>query len=124
MIPYSDKLGTIKNANYYMPTIRIDYDDNKLNDQDILDLSNAAQKIVSEITGIEDTFVYANSPRVKVKVAPVELYVQLSASKIENVDNLFNEIKTQLSIWKKDNQFKHPINFTLMPMQWKFEVDI
>lgn len=107
-----------------MPTIRIDYDDNKLNDQDVLDLSNATQKIVSEITGIEDTFVYANSPHIKVKAAPIEVYVQLSASKIEDVDKLFNEIKKQLSDWKKDTQFKYPINLTLMPMQWKFDVDI
>jgi hypothetical protein len=107
-----------------MPTIRIDYDNTKLNDQDILELSTAAQKIVSEITGIEDTFVYANSPHVKVKVAPIELYVQLSAGKIDDIDVLFNEIKNQLSAWKKDIQFTHPINLTLMPMQWKFEINI
>ena len=107
-----------------MPTIRIDYDDSKLDDQDILSLSNAIQKIVSEITGIQDTFVYANSPHIKVKVAPIELYVQLSASKIEDMDRLFNDIKNQLSVWKKDTQFKQPINLTLMPMQWRFDIDI
>jgi len=107
-----------------MPTIRIDYDDSKLNDQDILDLSNAVQKIVSEITGIEDTFVYANSPHIKVKVAPIEVYVQMSASKIPDVDKLFNDIESQLSQWKKDTQYKHSINLTLMPMQWKFDVNI
>jgi len=57
-----------------------------------LKLCNAVQKIVSEITGIEDTFIYANIPHIKVNVAPVEVYVQLSASKIENVDKLFDEI--------------------------------
>jgi hypothetical protein len=107
-----------------MPTIRIDYDDGKLNDQDVLELSNATQKIVAEITGIEDTFVYATSPHIKIKVAPIEVYVQLSASKIDDADKLFNEIKTQLSEWKRVVQFKHPINLTLMPMHWKFEVDI
>lgn len=107
-----------------MPTIRIDYDDHELNDEDILILSNAAQKIVQEITGIEDTFVYATSPHIKVKVAPIEIYVQLSAQKIKDVDGLFGQIKERLSSWKKETGFKHPINLTLMPMQWKFEVDI
>ncbi len=107
-----------------MPTIRIDYDDSKLNDEDVLGLSNAIQKIVSKITGIEDTFVYANSPHIKVKIAPIEIYVQLSASKINDIEKLFVEIKTQLSDWKKETQFKYPINLTLMPMQWKFDVDI
>lgn len=107
-----------------MPTIRIDFDDNKLKDEEVLDLCKATQKIVQEITGIEDTFVYANSPRIKVKVAPVEVYVQMSAQKIENVDRLFQKIKERLSAWKKEVDFKHPINLTLMPMQWKFDVDI
>ena len=107
-----------------MPTIRIDYDDKKLEDKDITFLSNAVQKIVSEITGIEDTFVYANSAHIKVKVAPIEICVQLSAHKITDMDELFQKIKTQLSSWKKDSGFRHPINLTLMPMEWKFEVDI
>jgi hypothetical protein len=107
-----------------MPTIRIDYDDSKLKDEHILALSHAVQKIVADITGIEDTFVYANSPHIKVKVAPVEVYVQISATKVQNKDELFNKIKIQLSEWKKNNNFSFPINLTLMPMDWKFDIDI
>ncbi len=107
-----------------MPTIRIDFDDSKLKDQDALKLSEAVQKIVQEITGIEDTFVYANSPRIKVKVAPIEVYVQLSAHKIKDVDALFGQIKERLSAWKKETNFVFPINLTLIPMQWKFDIDI
>ncbi|HLC44393.1 MAG: hypothetical protein A2722_03520 [Candidatus Doudnabacteria bacterium RIFCSPHIGHO2_01_FULL_50_11] len=107
-----------------MPTIRIDYDDKKLEDSEILLLSNSIQKIVSSITGIEDTFVYANSPRIKVRVAPIEIFVQISATKVPDGESLFNDIKNQLSKWKKNNNFNHPINLTLMPMDWKFETDI
>lgn len=107
-----------------MPTIRIDYDDGKLKDEDVLVLSNAVQKIVQSITGIEDTFVYANSPHIKVKVAPIEIFVQISASKIPDKEGLFNKIKTEISEWKKTNGFAYPINLTLMPMDWKFDIDI
>lgn len=107
-----------------MPTIRIDYDDMKIGDEKVFELSNAVQKIVSEITGIKDTFVYAQSPKIKVKVAPLEIYIQMSASKITNVDELFGKIQVQLSAWKKDSGFQYPINLTLIPMQWKFEIDI
>lgn len=107
-----------------MPTIRIDFDNEKLSKDDILELSNATQKIVSEITGIEDTFVYANSSQIKIKVAPIEIYVQLSAHKIKDQDELFESIKKRLSVWKKNKAFPHTINLTLMPMNWKFEVDI
>lgn len=107
-----------------MPAIRIDYDGNKINEEDIRTLSTAAQKIVQEITGIEDTFVYANNPYVQVKTAPIEIYVQISAHKISNMDELFEKIKERLSAWKKEVGFVHPINLTLMPMQWKFKVEI
>lgn len=107
-----------------MPTIRIDYNNEKLQDSDVLELSNAIQKIVSEVTGIEDTFVYANSAHIKVKVAPIEVYVQMSASKIPDIEALFTQIQNKISTWKKENNFKYPINLTLMPMQWKFEIDI
>ena len=56
-----------------MPVIRIDYDDAKLKKNEALALSEAIQKIVSEVTNIEDVFVYANSSQVKVKIAPVEI---------------------------------------------------
>ena len=107
-----------------MPTIRIDYDDTKISDEKMLELSNAVQKIVSEITGIEDTFVYAQSPKIKVKIAPIEVFVQMSAGIIPDIEKMLSEIKTQLSQWKKDSGFEYPINLTLMPMQWKFEIDI
>ncbi len=107
-----------------MPTIRIDYDDTKLEDKDVVSLSHAVQKIVSEITGIEDTFVYANSPHIKIKVAPIEIYVQISAKNIPDQGLWFADIKNQLSQWKKESNFEYPINLTFMPMDWQFEIDI
>jgi hypothetical protein len=107
-----------------MPTIRIDYDDAKLADSDVLAVSNAVRDIVQEITGIEDTFVYAQSPHIKLKVAPLEIVVQMSATKIVDVDELFGKIQERLSAWKKETRFSFPINLTLMPMHWKFEVNI
>ena len=99
-----------------MPVIRIDYDDEKLDKDAILTLSKAIQKIVSETTKIEDVFVYANSSQIKVKIAPIEIFVQMSAHKIKDVDKLVSEIKSRLSSWKKKNTFHHPINLSLIPM--------
>jgi hypothetical protein len=107
-----------------MPTIRINYDNKKLTDEQIMTLSEAVQKMVMNITGIEDTFVYADSPHIKVKVAPIEIYVQISAQKIKDKDALFDDIKMQIHTWKQTTNFPHPINLTLMPMEWKFDVNI
>jgi phosphoribosyl-dephospho-CoA transferase len=107
-----------------MPLINIEFDDAKVSDDEIQSLSEVAQKIVSESTGIEDVFVYANSAKIKIKVAPIEIFVQITAGKINNIDALTDKIKAQLSNWKLNQGFDHPINLTLMPMQWKVEIDI
>ena len=107
-----------------MPIINVEYDDEKVKKEDVLILSKAVQRIVSNATKIKDVFVYANSSQIKVKIAPIEIFVQMSAHKIENEDKLMNEIKSKLSDWKKKNSFQHPINLTLIPMQWKIEIGI
>ncbi|MBI4085088.1 MAG: hypothetical protein HY432_01095 [Candidatus Liptonbacteria bacterium] len=107
-----------------MPAIRIDYDNDKVSKDEITALSENAQKIVSEITDIDDVFVYANSSEIKVKVAPVEIFVEMSAHKIADPDKLIAKIKSKLSEWKRISGFKHSINLTLIPMQWKIEIGI
>jgi len=104
--------------------INVQFDDKEVQDADIQKLSEAVQKIVSEVTGIEDVFVYANSSRIKVKIAPIEIWVHMSAWKIKDLDELMNQVKTRLSDWKKQEQFPYPMNLSIVPMQWKVEIDI
>ena len=107
-----------------MPMINIKYDDAKIKDDEVIVLSKAVQKIVSNATGIKEVFVYADSPKIKIDVAPIEIFVEMSASKVEDRESLFQEIKTKLSNWKKENNFNTPITITLTPVNWSFDVDI
>ena len=107
-----------------MPVIRIDYDDGKVDKKEITALSNEIQKIVSAVTKIKDVFVYANSLQIKIKIAPIEIFVQMSAHKIKDEDSLVDEIKSKLSNWKKKSSFRHLINLTFIPMHWKIEIGI
>ncbi|MEK9195029.1 MAG: hypothetical protein AAB975_01525, partial [Patescibacteria group bacterium] len=75
-----------------MPMITIKFDDQRVENADILVLSETIQKIVSEATGIKDVFVYADSPKIKLKIAPIEVFIEMSASKIGNRDELFSTI--------------------------------
>ena len=107
-----------------MPVIRIDFDSDAVSDEEVLALSQAVRDIVSEVTEIEDVFVYANSSQIKVKIAPLEVFVQMSAHKVKNVDELVATIKSKLSIWKQSQHFRHLINLTFIPMDWKIEIGI
>jgi len=104
--------------------INIEFDDKKVPLKDIESLSNAIQKIVSETTGIKDVFVYANASKIKVRIAPIEILVRMSAHKIKDDDKLIADFKKKLSAWKKQSKYKHPINLTLIPMKWKIEIGI
>ncbi len=107
-----------------MPTIRIDWDDEKLIRDEVVDLSEAIQKIVSEVSGIEDTFVYASSAQVKVKIAPVEILIELDKKAIKDEDELLKQISSKVVGWKQQSGFKHPINLTLIPMDWKVMIGV
>jgi len=107
-----------------MPMIKIEFDDTKVSDEEIRQLSETVQKVVSQVTSIEDVFVYANSAKIKVQIAPIEIFVEMSANKIENLDDLTIKIKEGLSEWKKESGFSQPINLTVMPMNWKVEINI
>jgi len=107
-----------------MPMITIKYDDAKVKDDQIILLSKAIQKIVIDMTNIKEVFVYADSPKIKIDVAPIEIFIEMSASKITDREFLFQAIKTDLSNWKKENNFSNPITITLTPMDWHFDVNI
>ena len=102
----------------------MDFDNTQMSEQDARALGEAVQKIVAQATGIEDTFVYANSSQIKIKVAPVELFIQLSKKYIPDQAKLVNQIKQGLTDWKKTSGFKYPINLSFIPMEWQIEVGI
>lgn len=107
-----------------MPVITVKYDNQKVQNVEIQDLSEAIQQIVSKTTGIEDVFVYADSPTIQVRTATIEVFVQLTASKIADVDELLGQMKDDLKAWKQRSNFPHPVNLTLFPVPWKFELNI
>lgn len=107
-----------------MPIIRIDFDKNVLDREKINQLSEAVQVIVSEATGIEDVFVYADAADITYKIAPIEIFIEMSANAIKDQDALMSQVRQSLSSWKQASGFESPINLTLIPMNWKIEINI
>jgi len=107
-----------------MPMITLEFDDHKVSDDEAQVLCEAVQQIVSRVTDIKDVFVYANSARIKVQVAPIEVFIWMSAHKIENADALIGSFKHELASWKQQSGFRYPINLSLIPMDWKVEIGI
>ncbi len=104
--------------------INIEFDDTCVPQEQIQNLSCAVRSIVSRATNIDDVFVYANSSQIKIAIAPIELFIQMSSAAMNNREALFAAIKSGLSVWKEESSFSHPINLTLIPMDWKVETGI
>ncbi len=68
--------------------------------------------------------VYGRSAEIKIKVHPVEIFISMSAHKIDDVGALLGTFKDRLIVWKKESRFQHPVNLSLIPMPWKFEIGI
>ena len=107
-----------------MPVVHIEYDNKKIDEKSALDLSKAAHELVSSITEIEDVPVYTNASQITVEISPVEIFVRLSAHKIADPDKLVAELKDAFAKWRQESKFPHPINLTLIPMDWKIEIGI
>ena len=107
-----------------MPVIKVEYDDAIVSEPDARLVCEAVQKIVSEITAIEDVFVYGNSSPIKIKVAPIEIWVEMSDHKIADQDELIKSFADKLHAWKEEASYSHPINLTLVPMHWKLKIDV
>jgi hypothetical protein len=107
-----------------MPIIRVQYDNNKFQKEFLNELVVELQKIVSEATKIKEVFVYVNSAEITYLADPIEIFIEMSASKIDNLDELFKTISNKVKNWKQESGFSIPINLTLIPMNWKLEIGI
>jgi hypothetical protein len=107
-----------------MPVTRIDFDDTVVTKEEVKQLATGIHEILVAATDIEDVPVYANSSEVSYKIAPIEIFVQLSDNLVPGLDAVTERIKTDLKQWRVDNDFKHTINLSFIPMRWKIEIDI
>jgi hypothetical protein len=106
-----------------MPVIRVEYDSKVIDETEARAICEAVQKVVVEATGIEEVFVYGNSSHIKVNVAPIEIWVEMSAHKVRDADILAKQIRKGLSTWKNEVGFLHLINLTFTPVGWKLELE-
>lgn len=107
-----------------MPIVNIKYNNKEVPDSDIQILAIAIKDIVTETTGIPEVLVYADSPKIQVGTAPIEIFIEISASKVENIDNLMDVTISRIKEWKNESGFNYPVTLTITPMNWKFEVGI
>lgn len=112
------------NNKIVMPVIHLEFDDAVVSKEEASQVGDAIRNIVSDVTKIEDVMVYGRTSEIKIKVHPIEIWISMSAHKIEDVGTLLELLKNRLAEWKKETEFAHPVNLTLIPEPWKFVIGI
>jgi hypothetical protein len=107
-----------------MPLVKVEYDESKVGKDAMTKLCEALREIVIQSTNIPEVYVYANSSQIRIQVNPIEVFIEMSAHKVGDIEVLMDNIKTHLKERKLQNNFTVPITLTIIPMYWKFEVDI
>ena len=104
-----------------MSTIQILFDDSQVTNEEAEKLGVALRDIALNAENSHDVsfaFAFAESPKIKIGLAPFEVYIKVTRWKIDDEKKLLTEITEKLTKWKAENDFNHPVNILLMPMDW------
>ncbi len=109
-----------------MPIIRIEYDPDKISAEQITHLALEVVSYTREVTGIPETYAWANASQIRIDIDPVDIFIELSAHKVPDGDasKLSKPIAAKIKQWKADHNFHHPINLTVTPVNWQLEIGI
>ena len=91
---------------------------NGVTDEEVTTLSNALRTVVAKAIEEKDVFIYADEALIVVGSDPIEVFIQVNAQKVSDASALMNTIAEDLAAWKAQNNFAHPINLNVIPVEW------
>ena len=104
--------------------ITIHYDDTVIARDEVRTLSEAIHQIVREVMAVNDVFVYAYTAQVLVGADPIEVFIQVNASKVSDVPRVIDLVTARLTAWKQQSEFSVPINLNVIPVEWHYKIGI
>lgn len=111
-----------------MPVVKVEYEKDKVGEDDIQKLVNALQKITKEATGYdeEENSIFASANQVTANASPVEIYISATFedSSSEDLENMVNKAAEEVIKFKKENNIDVPMNVSIVKMNWKFKIGV
>ena len=111
-----------------MPIVRIDYEKEKLSQEQMRVIANKIQGLVAQVTGYEpkDISVFASENQITVNAAPIEIYIYATfpdASE-EKMESMLRELADLVVPFKKEQGIEVPFNLSIVKMNWKFRLEV
>ena len=105
--------------------IYIDFDKSQFTNKQITELTNNFESVIADTSKVENKIpTYASTYEVSSNIYPVEIFVKISREHFVKRINLTQKLKEAIKLWKKENNFNHTINLTVIPMDWELALDI
>jgi len=94
-----------------------------VSDDDATNLAQGMQVVVKEVMSAKDVFVYVEKPLLTL-ADPIEVFVQVNKSQVDEPARLTEAIATRLKAWKQENQFELAVNINVNPVEWHHKIGI
>ncbi len=111
-----------------MPIVRIDYEKNKISQEEIRKVAEAIQGFAAEATGYDlpEISVFASENQITVNAAPVEIYVYATFPGVseQDMEAMLAKLKDLVVPFKEQNGITVPFNLSVAKMDWKFQLEV
>ena len=111
-----------------MPIVRIDYEKDRLSQEDAQKTAEAIQGFAAEVTGYEpkDISVFASANQITVNAAPVEIYIYATFPTTSELDmeQMLEKLSVLVMKFKRENSIVVPFNLSVAKMHWKFKLEV
>lgn len=111
-----------------MPIVRIDYEKNKISQEEIKKVAEAVQGFTAEVTEYDpkDISVFASENQITVNAAPIEIYVYATFPEAsgEDMEAMLTKLRDLVTPFKEQNNITIPFNLSIAKMNWKFELEV
>ena len=105
--------------------IYIDFNKELFPKEEIVRLTEIFQSIIENIAKVENSVpTYASTYNTSRNIYPVEIFVKVSRIHFNKRKNFTENLKNGIVEWKKQNNFEHKVNLTIIPMDWELALDI
>lgn len=111
-----------------MPIVRIDYEKEKLSQEQMRTVATKLQGLVAQVTGYGpgDISVFASENQITVNAAPVEIYIYANFPDVteEKMESILKELADLVVPFKKEQGIEVPFNLSIVKMNWKFKLEV
>lgn len=108
--------------------MRIDYEKEKVSEEDARVIAQAIHGYAATVTGYDpkDISVFASANQITVNAAPIEVYIYATFPTVseEDMEAMLKRLAEMVRTFKQEQNITTPFNLSVVKMNWRFELEV